>query len=59
MAKINVVTPTNLGKGIKKNIETKKFDVAIDNQTIQFNTEGELVANVGGGQVSMKSAMFL
>ena len=49
MAKINVVTPTNLGKGIKKNTETKKFDVAIDNQTIQFNTEGELVANVGGG----------
>ena len=48
MAKINVVTPANLGKGIKKNIETKKFDVAIDNQTIQFNTEGELVANVGG-----------
>lgn len=32
MAKISVVTPTNLGDGIKKNIETKKFDVAVDNQ---------------------------
>ena len=58
MAKINVVTPTNLGKGIKKNNTSKKFEVAIDNQTIRFNTEGELVANVGG-QVSTKFAMFL
>ena len=49
MAKINVVTPTNLGKGIKKNNTSKKFEGAIDNQTIRFNTEGELVANVGGG----------
>nr|DAX96202.1 MAG TPA: hypothetical protein [Bacteriophage sp.] len=40
MAKISVVTPTNLGDGIKKNIETKKFDVAVDNQTIKINPEG-------------------
>ena len=59
MAKINVVTPTNLGKGIKKNVQTKKFDVAIDNQTIQFNTEGELVANVGGGRVSATGGLVV
>lgn len=45
MAKISVVTPTNLGNGIKRNTETKKFDVAVDNQTIKINTEGELVVS--------------
>ena len=37
MAKISVVTPTNLGNGIKRNTETKKFDVAVDNQTIKLS----------------------
>lgn len=46
MAKISVVTPTNLGDGIKKNIETKKFDVAVDNQTIKINPEGDLIVDV-------------
>ena len=46
MAKISVVTPTNLGDGIKKNIETKKFDVAVDNQTIKINSEGDLIVDV-------------
>ena len=46
MAKISVVTPTNLGDGIKKNIETKKFDVAIDNQTITLNSVKDLAVNV-------------
>ena len=46
MAKISVVTPTNLGDGIKKNIETKKFDVAVDKQTIKINPEGDLIVDV-------------
>ena len=46
MAKISVVTPTNLGDGIKKNIETKKFDVAVDNQTITLNSVKDLAVNV-------------
>ena len=46
MAKISVVTPTNLGNGIKRNTETKKFDVAVDNQTIKINSEGDLIVDV-------------
>lgn len=46
MAKISVVTPTNLGDGIKKNIETKKFDVAIDNKTITLNPVKDLAVDV-------------
>ena len=46
MAKISVVTPTNLGDGIKRNAETKKFDVAVDNQTITLNSVKDLAVNV-------------
>lgn len=45
MAKINVVTPTNIGKTIKKNEATKKFEVNVDNSTITVNSQGQLVAN--------------
>lgn len=44
MAKINVITPSNLGKGIKQNPETKKWDIAIDGTTITLNGNGELQA---------------
>ena len=46
MAKINVVTPTNLGKTIKKDEATKKFEVNVDNSTITVNEQGQLVATV-------------
>ena len=46
MAKINVVTPTNLGKTIKKDEATKKFEVNVDNTTVTVNAQGQLVANV-------------
>lgn len=44
MAKINVVTPTNIGKTIKKDEATKKFEVNVDNSTITVNPQGQLVA---------------
>lgn len=46
MEKINVVTPTNLGKTIKKDTASKKFEVNVDNTTITVNEQGQLVANV-------------
>ena len=49
MAKINVITPNNLGKGIKHNPETKKWEVNVDNSTITVNPQGQLVAQGGGG----------
>lgn len=44
MAKINVITPSNLSKGIKQNPETKKWGVAIDGTTITLNENGDLQA---------------
>ena len=49
MAKINVITPNNLGKGIKHNPETKKWEVNVDNSTITVNPQGQLVAQGSGG----------
>lgn len=51
MSKINVITPNNLGKGIKHNPETKKWEVAVDGTTITVNEEGKLVgaAQSSGG----------
>lgn len=43
MAKINVVTPTNLGKSFRKDIASKKFEVNVDNSTIKVNEQGQLV----------------
>lgn len=45
MAKINVVTPNNLGNTIKKDNASKKFEVNVDNSTITVNEQGQLVAN--------------
>ena len=44
MAKINVITPNNLGKGIKQDPTSKKFGVAVDGTTITLNENGDLQA---------------
>lgn len=44
MAKINVITPNNLGKGIKQDTTSKKWGVAIDVTTITLNENGDLQA---------------
>lgn len=44
MAKINVITPNNLGKGIKQDPTSKKFGVAVDGTTITLNENGNLQA---------------
>lgn len=44
MAKINVVTPTNLGNSFRKDAASKKFEVNVDNSTIRVNEQGQLVA---------------
>ena len=49
MAKINVITPNNLGKGITHNPQSKKWEVNVDNSTITVNPQGQLVAQGGGG----------
>lgn len=49
MAKINVITPNNLGKGIKHNPQSKKWEVNVDNSTITVNPQGQLVAQGSGG----------
>lgn len=49
MAKINVITPNNLGKGIKHNPQSKKWEVNVDNSTITVNPQGQLVAQSSGG----------
>lgn len=49
MAKINVITPNNLGKGITHNPQTKKWEVNVDNSTITVNPQGQLVAQGSGG----------
>lgn len=43
MAKINVIIPDNLGKGIKFNPQTKKWEVNVDGSTITVNGQGQLV----------------
>lgn len=42
MSKINVITPNNLGKGIKQDTTSKKWGVAVDGTTITLNGNGEL-----------------
>ena len=49
MAKINVVTPNNLGNTIKKDNASKKFEVNVDNSTITVNEQGQLVATGSAG----------
>lgn len=49
MAKINVIIPDNLGKGIKFNPQTKKWEVNVDGSTITVNPQGQLVAQGSGG----------
>lgn len=49
MAKINVITPNNLGKGITHNPQSKKWEVNVDNSTITVNSQGQLVAQGSGG----------
>ena len=49
MAKINVITPNNLGKGITHNPQSKKWEVNVDNSTITVNPQGQLVAQGSGG----------
>lgn len=49
MAKINVITPNNLGKGIKHNPTSKKWEVNVDNSTITVNPQGQLVAQGSSG----------
>lgn len=49
MAKINVITPNNLGKGIKLNPQSKKWEVNVDNSTITVNPQGQLVAQGSSG----------
>lgn len=44
MAKINVVTPTNLGNSFRKDTASKKFEVNVDGSTIKVNEQGQLVA---------------
>ena len=46
MSKINVITPNNLGKGIKQDTTSKKWGVAIDGTTITLNGNGELQATL-------------
>lgn len=52
MAKINVITPSNLGKGIKKNNTTKQWEVDlndyVDNTTVVLTPDGKL-SSTGGG----------
>lgn len=53
MAKINVITPSNLGKGIKKNNTTKQWEVDlndyVDNTTVVLTPEGKLSSTGGTG----------
>nr|DAT04367.1 MAG TPA: hypothetical protein [Caudoviricetes sp.] len=49
MAKINVITPNNLGKGITHNPQSKKWEVNVDNSTITVNSQGQLVAQGSSG----------
>lgn len=53
MAKINVITPANLGKGIKHNKTSKQWEVdlpeLVDGDTITVNQEGKLVGSGSKG----------
>lgn len=53
MAKINVITPNNLGKGIKKNETSKKWEVDlteyVDGSSISVTPEGKLASNAKSG----------
>lgn len=48
MSKMNVIIPDNLGKTIKKDEATKKWEVNVDNSTITVNEQGQLVAQGSG-----------
>ena len=48
MSKINVIIPDNLGKTIKKDEATKKWEVNVDNSTITVNEQGQLIAQPSG-----------
>lgn len=48
MSKMNVIIPDNLGKTIKKDESTKKWDVNVDNSTITVNEKVQLVAQAAG-----------
>ena len=48
MSKMNVIIPDNLGKTIKKDEATKKWEVNVDNSTITVNEQGQLVAQTSG-----------
>lgn len=43
MKKIRAIIPDNLGKGIKYNPVTKKWEANVDNSTITINEQGQLV----------------
>lgn len=49
MSKMNVIIPENLGKTIKIDKATKKWEVNVDNSTITVNEQGQLVAQGSGG----------
>ena len=57
MAKINVITPSNLGKGIKKNEISKKWEVdttSIIGNTLTTNSEGNLEINPEAVKTELK-----
>ena len=49
MSKMNVIIPNNLGKTIKEDVSTNKWEVNVDNSTITVNEQGQLVAHGSGG----------
>ena len=49
MSKMKVIIPDSLGKTIKKDEATKKWEVNVDNSTITVNEKGQLVAQGSGG----------
>ena len=48
MPKMKVIIPDNLGKTIKKDEATKKWEVNVDNSTITVNEQGQLIAQPSG-----------
>lgn len=46
---MNVIIPNNLGKTIKEDVSTNKWEVNVDNSTITVNEQGQLVAHGSGG----------
>ena len=43
---VTVITSGDIGSGLGVNAKTEKLEVAVDNATISFNKQGQLVANV-------------